>query len=391
MKDLIVSCLESRVEDDGVMYGRFLFGPAPRGLAVTIANALRRSLLSEVSGLAITHVEFNGPKHEYSTLPGTQETVLDVLLNLKKLNFTSANRTQRKMIGYCSGRGPGVLTGRDLKLPPGIHCTNPDHVIAHLAVGGSLDFSFLISTGKNYVMTPGTYFRPQLNEERRRLLRILKFTERGAERAKALEKKKLMAEKSERGGLTTSVFSVDAVFMPVLRVNFMVASDEDTLAFPMRKNSLEVTERLILEIWTNGDVTPREAMHEASTELLRVLSLFQKPSLSVFRPRLSKKRARLATKILRTKYRDALQAVAPNSFLRMDIGILPISPSLFIELKKCKIDRLADFINLTYEDLRKIPGMTPTVLVEMLCSLRSYGIRFLPVWDYYYPTLPASS
>lgn len=381
MKDLIVSCLESRVEDDGVMYGRFLFGPAPRGLAVTIANALRRSLLSEVSGFAITHVEFNGPKHEYSTLPGTQETVLDVLLNLKTLNFTSTNQTQRKMIGYCSGRGPGVLTGRDLKLPPGVHCTNPDHVIAHLAVGGSLDFSVLISTGKNYVMTPGTDFRPQLNEDRRQLLKLMKFAKKGSERAQALERKKAIAGKSDGKKQATSIFAVDAVFMPVLRVNFLVASDEDTLAFPMRKNSLEVTERLILEIWTNGNVTPREAMHQASTQLLRVLSLFQKPSLSAFRPRLSKKRVKITKTILGMKHHYALQAVAPNSFLPMDIGILPISPSLFIELKKSKIDRLGDFINLTYEDLRNISGMTPNVLLETLCSLRSYGIRFLPVWD----------
>jgi DNA-directed RNA polymerase subunit alpha len=381
MKDLIVSCLESRVEDDGVMYGRFLFGPAPRGLAVTIANALRRSLLSEVSGFAITHVEFNGPKHEYSTLPGTQETVLDVLLNLKKLVFTSTSQTRRKMIGYCSGQGPGVLTGRDLKLPPGVQCTNPDHVIAHLAVGGHLDFSFLISSGKNYVMTPGAGFRPQLNSDRRQLLKLMKFAAKGKARAKALEQKKLIAGKGDGKRLATSVFAIDAVFMPVLRVNFLIASDEDTLAFPMRKNSLEVSERLILEIWTNGNLTPREAMHQASTQLLRVLSLFQKPSQSVFRPRLSKKRVKITTTILNMKHHHALQAVAENHFLPMDIGVLPISPSLFIELKKNKIDRLADFINLTYEDLRKISGMTPNVLFEMLCSLRSYGIRFLPVWD----------
>lgn len=360
MKNLTISCLESRVEDDGVMYGRFLFGPVPRGLAVTIATALRRSLLSEIEGLAITHVEFVGPEHEYSTIPGTQETVLDVLLNLKKLTFTSTTRVRRKAIGYCSGRGPAVLTGRDLKLPPGIQCTNPDHVIAHLADDGHLTFSFLISTGKNYVMQRGTPAKPVLRAERQRLVKLAKAA--GPDRR------------------PTIVFPIDAVFMPVLRVNYLIQSDEDVLDFPLHNNSLEVSERVVFEIWTNGNVTPREAMHQASTQLVRLFSLFQKSSTPtmLYRPRLFKERIRTLKEIVQRPYHHILQTTYPNHFLAVDIGILPISPSLFAELKKRKIDRLADFLNFTYDELLEISGMTTEVLFEVLCSLRSYGIRFLP-------------
>lgn len=361
MKNLTISCLESRVEDDGVMYGRFLFGPVPRGLAVTIATALRRSLLSEVEGFAITHVEFVGPKHEYSTIPGTQETVLDVLLNLKKLTFTSTSQVRRKAIGYCSGRGPGVLTGRDLKLPPGIQCTNPDQVIAHLADDGHLTFSCLISTGKNYVMQKGTPAKPELRAERQTLVEL----------AKALGTNRR----------PTTVFPIDAVFMPVLRVNYLIQSDEDVLDFPLHNNSLEVSERVVFEIWTNGNVTPREAMHQASTQLVRLFSLFQKSSTPsmLYRPRLFKERIRILKEIVkRPNYHHTLQTIYPNHFLAVDIGILPVSPSLFVELKKRNIERLADFLNFTYDDLLEISGMTTDVLFEVLCSLRSYGIRFLP-------------
>lgn len=361
MKNLIISCLESRVENDGVMYGRFLFGPAPRGLAVTIASALRRSLLSEVAGFAITHVEFVGPKHEYSTLPGTRETVLDVLLNLKKLTFTSTTKVRRKAIGYCSGRGPGVLTGRDLKLPPGIQCTNPDHVIAYLADDGHLQFSCLISSGKNYVIQKGVFSKEGLRGERKRLVTQAKFRWQGRRK--------------------TTIFPIDAVFMPVLRVNYLIKSDEDVLEFPLRQTSLEVTERLVFEIWTNGEVTPREAIHQASTQLIRLFSLFQKssePSM-FYRPRLFKERIKNLKNVLRQpNLHQTLQGSEPNDFLFIDVGILPISPTLFVALKRCKIERLADFSGFTYDELLKIPGMTKEVLFEVLCLLRSYGIRFLP-------------
>jgi len=359
MKNLIISCLESRIENDGVMYGRFLFGPAPRGLAVTIASALRRSLLSEVAGFAITHVEFVGPKHEYSTLPGTRETVLDVLLNLKKLTFTSTTKVRRKAIGYCSGRGPGVLTGRDLKLPPGIQCTNPNQIIAHLADDGELQFSCLISSGKNYVIQKGVFSKELLRAERKRLVK--KANVRANVRRK------------------TTVFPIDAVFMPVLRVNYLIKSDEDVLEFPLRQTSLEVTERLIFEIWTNGELTPREAIHQASTQLVRLFSLFQKSSDSsmFYRPRLFKERIKnLKIVLQQPNLYQTLQG--KNDFLYIDIGILPISPTLFVELKRCKIERLADFLGFTYDELLKISGMTKEVLFEILCLLRSYGIRFLP-------------
>lgn len=386
MENLLISCLESRVEEGGIMYGRFLFGPAPRGLAVTIANTLRRSLLSNVSGFAITHVEFIGPKHEYSTLPGTQETVLDVLLNLKKLIFSSTTTVQRTVVGYCSGRGPGVLTGRDLKLPPGLQCTNPDHVIAHLADDGHLRFSFLISSGENYMIHKGVKTKSTLREERDKVILVNKVL--GHRRKRQAGPGYFQGPPNGsfgEGGRQvrkpkTSIFSIDAVFMPVLRVNFLIKSDEDVLDFPLEINSLEVSERVIFEIWTNGNVTPLDAMHQASANLVRLFTLFQKPNSSMFfRPRLYKKRRQMMEKEMAYSKVHTLQAIFPNHFLDIDIGILPLSPALFCELKKRQIDRLGDFIDRSYDDLLAISGMTTEALFEILCALRAYGIRFLLV------------
>jgi len=116
----------------------------------------------------------------------------------------------------------------------------------------------------------------------------------------------------------TTVFPIDAVFMPVLRVNYLIQSDEDVLDFPLHNNSLEVSERVVFEIWTNGNVTPREAMHQASTQLVRLFSLFQKSSTPsmLYRPRLFKERIRILKEIVkRPNYHHTLQTIYPNHFL----------------------------------------------------------------------------
>ena len=92
MKPFLISCLDSRIESDGTLYSRYLFGPFHQGKGVTVATALRRSLLSEVTGLAVTAFEVVGVPYEYTIIPGTHESVLDLMLNLKKLVFSSTDR-----------------------------------------------------------------------------------------------------------------------------------------------------------------------------------------------------------------------------------------------------------------------------------------------------------
>jgi len=165
MEQPLLSCIESKVENNRSFYGRFQLGPFDLGQGETIANALRRSLLSELSGLAITAVEIEGVTHEYSTLLGVRETVLDLLLNFKQIILTTEKLNSLEQqnpvqspdfftpqIGFLQVHGPGIVRAGDLKLPSFIQCVDPDQYLATLSYDSLLNVRFTISQGKNYII-----------------------------------------------------------------------------------------------------------------------------------------------------------------------------------------------------------------------------------------------
>ena len=167
MEHLLLSCIESRVENNRSFYGRFQLGPFDLGQGLTVATALRRTLLSELTGLAITAVAIRGASHEYSTLCGVRESVLDILLNLKQIVFSIVDselennsfsksaikkNLSESQIGFLKVSGPGIVKARDIKLPTSIQCVDPDQYIATLADNGSLEIRFIICEGKNYIV-----------------------------------------------------------------------------------------------------------------------------------------------------------------------------------------------------------------------------------------------
>jgi DNA-directed RNA polymerase alpha subunit len=173
MEHLVLSCLESRSEGNGSIYGRFLLGPFKVGQGTTVATALRRTLLSELQGIAITAVEIKGVTHQYSSIAGVRESTLDIVLNLKQVVLTGDIRNGLPAIGYLAVQGPKTARARDLKLPDGIRCVDEDQYIASISANGSLVMKFLISAGKNYVsphspsaqtLAP-SLFQPKMREE----------------------------------------------------------------------------------------------------------------------------------------------------------------------------------------------------------------------------------
>ena len=155
MEPLLLSCIESRVENSRKFYGRFQLGPFVLGQGFTIANSLRRSLLSEISGLAITAVEIEGVVHEYSTIEGVRESVLDILLNVKQIVLTSDFQIQEPQVAFLQVQGPGIVRAKDIKLPISIQSVDPEQYIATLLYDGLLKMKFMICRGKNYlVQTP---------------------------------------------------------------------------------------------------------------------------------------------------------------------------------------------------------------------------------------------
>ena len=200
--------------------------PFERGYGHTLGNALRRVLLSSMPGYAPTEVQIAGVVHEYSTLDGVREDVVDLLLNLKGVVFRLHNR--QEAILTLSKKGDGPVTGADIEPAHDVEIVNPEHVIAHLSAGGKLDMQIKIESGRGYV--PGNV--RYLPEETKSIGRII----------------------------------MDASFSPVRRVSYAVDS--------ARVEQRTDLDKLILDIETNGAIEPEEAVRYAARILVDQLSVF---------------------------------------------------------------------------------------------------------------------
>jgi len=223
-----ISCRESRIENPRSFYGSFYLGPFHSGQSLTVANALRRTLLSELKGLAITSAEISGAVHEYSILPGVRESVLDILLNLKEIVLKSSikhpQNLQQNQMAYIQVRGPGVVRAKDIKLPVSLTCVDPEQYIATLADDGILNIQLKIQQGKNYIVQkPATFLKnSNWKEIQLRQLLLRKLTE--------------LKKNAPNPDLTPKPLSIDAVFMPITRVNYVIQV-QDNLSIALEKNA----------------------------------------------------------------------------------------------------------------------------------------------------------
>lgn len=150
-QDFFLNCKDCVLENPRSFYGCFSLGPFQNSQSLTVANALRRTLLSELRGIAITHVEINGVVHEYSTLPGLRESILDMLLNFKQIVLKKVSPFSKPLYGYLNVRGPGIIRASDFKLPPLVQCVDPDQYIATLNENGQLTLKFQIADYQTFL------------------------------------------------------------------------------------------------------------------------------------------------------------------------------------------------------------------------------------------------
>jgi len=214
------------VQNISPVQARVTMEPFERGFGHTLGNALRRILLSSLPGCAPTEVTIEGVLHEYSTLDGVREDIVDVLLNLKGVVLKLHNRSEATL--RLSKSGEGVVTAGDLEIGHDVEIINPDHVIANLAPGGKLDMEIRVQQGRGY--EPANV-RPE-NAESKAIGRIM----------------------------------LDASFSPVRRVSYMVES--------ARVEQRTDLDRLVIDIETNGAVDPEEAIRYAARVLMDQLSVF---------------------------------------------------------------------------------------------------------------------
>ncbi|MCE2969608.1 MAG: DNA-directed RNA polymerase subunit alpha [Burkholderiales bacterium] len=201
--------------------------PFERGYGHTLGNALRRILLSSMVGYAPTEAQIAGVVHEYSTLDGVREDVVDILLNLKGIVFKLHNRDEVTL--RLAKEGEGVVTAGDIELPHDVEIVNPGHVIAHLSAGGRLEMQIKIEKGRGYV--PGN-------------LRAFR----------------------EDHSKTIGRIVLDASFSPVKRVSYTVES--------ARVEQRTDLDKLVMTIETNGAITPDEAVRQSARILVDQLSVF---------------------------------------------------------------------------------------------------------------------
>jgi DNA-directed RNA polymerase subunit alpha len=209
-----IECVESKTQKNQSQYSKFVLEPLDRGQGTTVGNALRRVMLSNLEGAAVTAIRVAGVNHEFATIPGVREDVLEIMLNMKEVILKSY--TDQPQIGRLLAIGPATVTAAQFEVPSEIEVIDPNQYVATLADGAKLEMEFRVERGSGY-----------------------RAIERSKDDSSALD-----------------FLQIDSVFMPVTKVNYGV---ED-----IRPDGVLVKDRLTLEIWTNGSINPKEALSEAS-------------------------------------------------------------------------------------------------------------------------------
>src|SRR5512147_2009710 len=201
--------------------------PFERGYGHTLVNALRRMLLSSLVGYAPTEAQMSGVVHEYSSVDGVRDDVVDFLVNLKGIVFKLHNRDEVTLT--LRKEGEGVVTAGDIELPHDVEIVNPDHIVAHLSGGGHLEMQLKVEKGRGYV--PGNV-RAFRDDHSKTIGRIV----------------------------------MDASFSPVKRVSYAVEA--------ARVEQRTDLDKLVMTIETNGAITPEEAVRQSARLLMEQLSVF---------------------------------------------------------------------------------------------------------------------
>lgn len=299
MAQFQVECIETDIADDNSSYSKFVLEPLDRGQGITVGNALRRVLLSNLEGAAITAVRIAGVTHEFMTIPGVREDVLDILLNMKEVVLKSYS--SQPQIGRIRIEGPVTVTADHFELPSEVEAINPEQYIATLAAGATLEMEFRIEKGVGY-----------------------RAIERGRDDSSALD-----------------FLQIDSIFMPVRKVNYTI---EDARV----GGSLE-KDRLIMEIWTNGSLTPQESLSQAANILVDLFNPLREIDFAPIDD-------------------DDIGLEDPNN--QIPIEELQLSVRAYNCLKRAQINSVADLLDYTQEDLLEIKNFGAKSAEEVIQALQ---------------------
>lgn len=297
-----------RYEEESGMYGRFIAEPLERGYGATLGNSLRRVLLSSLPGAAISSIKIEGINHEFSTIPGIVEDVLQIILNLKQVVIKSYSETPKVIT--LSGKKKGEIKASDIEHDAEIEIINQDKVIATLDSGGKLDMEMIVERGRGYVTS----------------------------------------EANKKPSLSVGAIPIDSIFTPVLKVN--VSVDEVRVGQEINHD------RLILNVWTNGSIKPDEAVRESAKLLSRHIDMFVhlgQPSEPFCLPEEKKEEVE-------------------SGILEMNLEDLELSARSLNCLKKANVNKIADLLIYSAEDLMKFQNFGLKSLKEVRNKLAEYKL-----------------
>lgn len=306
--------INKSIDQDGC-YGKFVVEPLERGYGTTLGNALRRILLSSLPGAAVTSVKIDGILHEFSTIPGVKEDVTEIILNLKKLAVRLEGESTKRAI--INAVGPKDVTAADIICDSDMEIFNPDLHIATLEENATLVMEINFARGRGYVP----------------------------------------AEQNKNESTPISVIPVDSIYTPVTKVNFTV---ENT-----RVGQVTDYDRLVLEIWTDGSITPEEGVSIGAKIMQEHLNLFIQLTDTTD-----------AMEIMVEKEEDQKEKA-----LEMTIEELELSVRSFNCLKRAAINTVEELTQKTEDDMMKVRNLGKKSLDEVKAKLDELGLSLKPSDD----------
>nr|YP_009405081.1 RNA polymerase alpha subunit [Lobelia mildbraedii]ASA37065.1 RNA polymerase alpha subunit [Lobelia mildbraedii] len=317
-------CVESRADSKRLSYGRFILSPLLKGQADTIGIAIRRALLGEIEGTCITRAKSAKIPHEYSTIGGIQESVHEILMNLKEIVLRS------NLYGTCEAaicaRGPGYITAKDIIAPPYVEIIDNTQQIASLTEPIELCIRLQIERNRGYLIKTSN-------------------------------------------NVQDGSYPIDAIFMPVRNVNHSIHS---------YGTGNEKHEILFLEIWTNGSLTPKEALQEASRNLIDLFIPFLQTEEESLHFEDNQYMLPLRPSILPDKLVQIRKNKKKIALKSIFIDQLDLPPRVYNCLKRSNISTLLDLLNNSQEDLMKMEHFRIEDVKRILDTLEKHFGLDLP-------------
>lgn len=293
-------------------YGKFIAGPFERGYGTTLGNSLRRVLLSSIPGTAISNIKIDGIVHEFGSLHGIKEDVIEIILNLKRLAIKNNTDRYENRVAYIEVEGEGEVTAADINIDSDLEIVNKDLHIATLSEPNSkLRMEMMITSGRGYVS----------------------------------------AKSNKELSPSIGTIPIDSIYTPIERVNFSVEN--------MRVGNITDYDRLICEIWTNGTITATDSLSYAAKIMSGHLDSFICISDSVDE-----------AEIINVDRND----VDNEKFLKQSIEDLELSVRSYNCLKRSGINTLEELLNRTQEDMLKVRNLGKKSYEEVLARLNDLGL-----------------